>query len=55
MATYQFKCVCGAVRLIEASVKADTPKPVCECGEPMVRVYTAPSVTFRGGGWGRDS
>lgn len=53
MPKYDFKCnTCDSV--VEMKIAHDaTERPVCEsCGSNMVKVFTPPSVHFKGGGWG---
>lgn len=61
MPTYQFRCrehpeqqveEYWSLSDIEGSALPD-PCPVCQV--PMSRVFTAPAVHFRGGGWGGSS
>jgi putative FmdB family regulatory protein len=56
MPKYDFKCnKCNSV--VEMHMAHDAAnKPVCKtCGSAMVKVYTPPSVHFKGGGWGGQS
>jgi len=53
MPKYDFECqACDTV--VEMRVAFDSvERPKCDtCGAPMVKVYTPPSVHFKGGGWG---
>lgn len=53
MPTYDFVClVCDRTVEMHRAVDA-TDRPQCEeCGNFMNKVYTPPSVHFKGGGWG---
>lgn len=53
--TYDFKCPqCGSFGEVTASIH-ETPELKCICGTQMVKVITAPALTFRGSGWGREA
>jgi putative FmdB family regulatory protein len=58
MPTYQFKCeVCdvSASVTIPLSENGDGKTPKClECDVDMVRIFSAPAVSFKGSGWGSD-
>lgn len=53
MPKYDFVCV-HCDRTVEMHMVFDsTDLPLCEvCGNRMTKVYTPPSVHFKGGGWG---
>ena len=53
MPKYDFVCV-PCDRSVEMHLTFDsTSFPECEnCGKRMTKVYTPPSVQFKGGGWG---
>jgi putative FmdB family regulatory protein len=53
MPKYDFVCV-PCDRSVEMHLTFDsTSFPECEnCGNRMTKVYTPPSVQFKGGGWG---
>lgn len=59
MPKYTFKCGhCGDTEDVFWSIVShiDSVTPICEtCEKPMSRVFTAPAVVFRGGGWGSKS
>lgn len=52
MPVFDFKCInCDTVT--EMRQLDDLPFPTCEkCGNTLAKVYTPPSVHFKGGGWG---
>lgn len=53
MPKYDFKCnQCN--NAVEMHMAHDAiHRPACNnCGEDMVKVFTPPSVQFKGGGWG---
>jgi len=56
MATYDYKCLlCDLVASINHSVN-DTPLVECQlCGEKMRKLFTPPTVKFKGSGWGKDA
>ena len=51
MPRFDFKCVtCDTV--VELII-TDNPFPTCEkCGLTLAKVFTPPSIHFKGGGWG---
>jgi putative FmdB family regulatory protein len=53
MPTYEFKCEeCFTTGTVTASF-TDTASMECpKCSRAMERVYSAPGLIFRGGGWG---
>jgi putative FmdB family regulatory protein len=56
MPVYDFKCDCGKTSTITISIAdVDNFKTTCICGKPMVRLISAPVVTFKGSGWGKDA
>jgi putative FmdB family regulatory protein len=54
MPVYDYKCECGNTRTQTISIKEKDFSAVCHCGKQMTRVYSAPAVTFKGSGWGKD-
>jgi putative FmdB family regulatory protein len=56
MATYDYKCaMCDLVAPITHSVN-ETPLVECQlCGKKMRKLFTAPTVKFKGSGWGKDA
>ena len=50
---YPYKCnQCGIEFDVERSIHAEASAPNCpECKVEMVRVYTTPSIQFRGSGF----
>lgn len=58
MPTYEFICPrCQATVALQYSIHATPPAPQCPmpvCGARMQRNYTAPGVSFKGDGWGKD-
>lgn len=57
MPTYEWKCPqCDTLLQLMTSINADLIAPKCpECDAEMNRLYTAPAVTFKGDGWGKDA
>lgn len=56
MATYTYKCpLCQAQQSISHSIN-ESPVYVCDnCKVDLVKVFSAPQVSFKGGGWGKDA
>jgi putative FmdB family regulatory protein len=56
MPVYDFKCSeCGLLAEIVASID-ETPVVTCpDCDLLMGKVFSAPVVTFKGEGWGKDA
>jgi putative FmdB family regulatory protein len=54
MPVYDYRCTCGNTRTQTLSITTTQFIAVCHCGLTMTRVYTAPAVTFKGNGWGKD-
>lgn len=54
MPLYDYKCTdCGITRTITLSIKAEDFVMKCVCEKPMIRIYTAPAITFKGTGFYR--
>lgn len=54
MATYEYICEAGHNVLIERGMTEPEGSPVCEkpnCERALKRVYSAPSITFKGSGF----
>jgi len=56
MPTYQYKCeTCESTVSHVMTVSEERKMPEClPCKKDMVRVFSAPSLTFKGSGWGSD-
>lgn len=56
MANYDYRCDnCHTQKLIERSIHSEASNPICdECKQVMVRIWSAPNVSFMGDGWGGD-
>jgi putative FmdB family regulatory protein len=57
MPVYDYKCNdCDSTITIVRSIKDDEQTPICaHCAKEMTRAYeSAPAVTFKGKGWGKD-
>lgn len=52
MPSYEYKCpTCQQHQTISHSF-SDTKKHKCEnCKVPLIKVYSAPGLSFKGGGW----
>lgn len=53
MALYDYKCPeCHIIHTVEHGID-EVPIIECKlCKKPMRKVFSAPTVTFKGGGWG---
>ena len=53
MPKYDFTCIeCDKTVEVELPITS-SETPACEgCGYHMIKSYTAPSIHFKGGGWG---
>lgn len=56
MATYSYTCpTCQIVKDVAYPI-TESPIIVCEaCNTEMKKIFSAPQVTFKGGGWGKDA
>jgi len=56
MPNYELQCtVCSKRYTIRSSINQPLNAINCpECVIPLKRVYTAPGITFKGDGWGKD-
>lgn len=56
MATYSYKCrECEEEQTVQHPIN-DSPTILCsKCNGKMVKVFSAPQLQFRGGGWGKDA
>lgn len=55
MPVYEYVC-CGITKSDVRSITEKEVVPKCsECKKAMVRVFSAPTVTFMGIGWGKDA
>lgn len=56
MAHYDYTCdTCATHKTIERSIHSEASNPICDdCKQVMMRIYSAPSVSFMGTGWGGD-
>jgi putative FmdB family regulatory protein len=56
MPTYQYKCeTCKQTVSQVVAVSEERKTPEClDCKKEMIRVFSAPSLTFKGSGWGSD-
>jgi putative FmdB family regulatory protein len=50
MPTYDYECP-GEGVVVELSLPFDHERPICRCGAPLERVYSAPAVKFNGTGF----
>jgi putative FmdB family regulatory protein len=57
MPVYDYKCQdCESTITIIRSINDDEQVPICaHCAREMTRAYeSAPAITFKGTGWGKD-
>ena len=57
MPAYDYKCLdCNASTTVIRAISDDEAKPICiTCAQEMTRSYdSAPAITFKGTGWGKD-
>lgn len=56
MALYDYKCVgCDTTVAISHPI-SDTPEIICaDCQGIRIKVFSAPAVSFKGGGWGHQA
>jgi predicted nucleic acid-binding Zn ribbon protein len=55
MAVFLFRCAkCFESFQIESRVGEPPQAPLCHCGNPMSRKWSAPGIVLKGTGWGRD-
>ena len=56
MAAYTYKCpLCQSIKDVSHSI-TESPKFECEnCKVDLIKVFSAPQVSFKGGGWGKDA
>ncbi len=53
MPTYEFRCTkCDAMDTAQLSIEQDKVMRCPRCQVFMDRVYSAPGLVFKGGGWG---
>ena len=54
MPKYDFKCDTCESSVVELHIAFESnERPNCDCcGNPMSKMFTPPSVQFKGGGWG---
>lgn len=57
MPRYDYRCfTCNITTTVTRGVEDEDLHPECPaCQKPMMRLFTAPGVTFNGSGWGKDS
>jgi putative FmdB family regulatory protein len=54
MPIYEFECkVCQISVEVDRSIHEER-NPIC-CGQAMNRLYSAPGISFKGKGWGKDA
>jgi predicted nucleic acid-binding Zn ribbon protein len=56
MPTYEYKCENNAEHIQKdiRSITAEEPTLICtieECAGKMIRIFNAPPIEFKGGGW----
>ena len=53
---YDYKCTkCNSELTIERSIHEEVRPPTCfDCHSSMDRVWSAPSISFKGTGWGHQ-
>lgn len=53
MPAYEYYCdSCGDRTTIMRSYSDEEETPTCTCGKEMLRIWNAPGIHFKGGGWG---
>ena len=53
---YDYKCSkCSSTLSVERSIHEEASTPLCfDCHQTMERVWSAPTISFKGTGWGKD-
>jgi putative FmdB family regulatory protein len=52
MPSYEYKCPDGHTYVEVRSINAEASRDTCpECDKPITRVFSAPPITFKGGGF----
>jgi putative FmdB family regulatory protein len=57
MPAYDYRCsTCDASTTVVRAISDTEARPICiTCAKEMGRVYdSAPAITFKGNGWGKD-
>jgi putative FmdB family regulatory protein len=56
MAAYTYKCpLCSSQKDVSHSIN-EAPTYQCDnCKVDLIKVFSAPQVAFKGGGWGKDA
>jgi putative FmdB family regulatory protein len=56
MPIYTFECVvCDVVYELTLPITDNSRHECKECGEILRKVFSAPVITFKGEGWGKDA
>jgi putative FmdB family regulatory protein len=54
MPTYEYECKKCHIRYEVEQPMDKVTTPLC-CSEPMRQIYSAPGISFKGTGWGKDA
>ena len=54
MPTYEYECISCNIRYDLIQPMGENSVPLC-CGLVMRQVYSAPGISFKGTGWGKDA
>ena len=56
MPIYEYRChSCDNTAIIRATINQTPQPPQCDvCQASMIRLWSAPGVSFKGTGWGKD-
>ena len=51
--TYEYRCGCEHATILRVEVEQRDEQRTCyTCKESLIRIYSAPGVSFKGEGWG---
>ena len=52
MPTYDFVCPNCQISVEIVSSVSEQASPKCDCGQMMIKQFSAPGIIFKGNGWG---
>lgn len=56
MATYDYKCpLCQGKKSLSHPISEDPTYECDNCKVALIKLFSAPQVAFKGGGWGKDA